>query len=385
MHALLAFSANHLTWISSQKETRNLYLQHGSIALRGLHEAIGSFSHANADAVLATSLLLSWQTTDWRSWSSLRAGVQSVLSTMQSWKHESIFVEYITDDDMFASSLRSHQRRSSMDQAESTVTVQNIIASLQMLQMSLAGQEYELDRVNQLITYIQQLQTVKFPQSPEEQFNNLYQLRKWLFWTPAALLQRQGSQGAALLTVAHYYAVALAIEPLFPDLGQAFISGLALGSLESIFSVTNAMAEHGLHAASLEIASLMQFPRQAAMNYRSHAASTSQLTGQDAGMFSVDPETLTYTTIGSLSPAFVASPLHYGSEHHTPSSSHSSYLEVPSNQASSGYTTQTWGAVPSPSFAPHAFTVPEEQDYDYDDPSLGNFRGGFVTATPIWT
>jgi len=31
----------------------------------GLHEAIGNFSHANADAVLAASLLLLWQATDW--------------------------------------------------------------------------------------------------------------------------------------------------------------------------------------------------------------------------------------------------------------------------------------------------------------------------------
>jgi hypothetical protein len=65
MHALLSFSANHLAWVHTSKETRNLYLQHGSIALRGLHEAIGTFSQANADAVLAASLLLLWQATDW--------------------------------------------------------------------------------------------------------------------------------------------------------------------------------------------------------------------------------------------------------------------------------------------------------------------------------
>nr|POE85230.1 hypothetical protein CFP56_67387 [Quercus suber] len=385
MHALLAFAANHLTWISSQKETRNLYLHYGSIALRGLHEAIGSFSHANSDAVLASSLLLSWQTTDWRSWSSLRAGIQSVLSTMHSWKHESIFAEYISEDDLFASSLGAHQRRSSVDQAESRMILQSIIGPLQMLQLSLAGQEYELDRVNQLLTYLQQLQTLKFPQTPEQQFNNLYQLRKWLFWAPPALLQRQGGQGSALLTVAHYCAVALAVEPLFPDLGQAFLSGLALRSAECIFTIMNAMTEHGLNVASLELAPLMQFPRQAAMKYQNQLADPSPYTGADSSMFTVDPETFTYTTIGSISPAFAPSPLHYGSEHRTPSSSQSPYLEVPGNQSSYGYGAQTWGAAPSPSFSPHAFATQEEHDYDYADPSLGNFRGGFVAATPIWT
>ena len=65
MHALLSFSANHTAWVQSSKEMRNIYLQHGSTALRGLHEAIGCFSQANAEAVLAASLLLLWQSTDW--------------------------------------------------------------------------------------------------------------------------------------------------------------------------------------------------------------------------------------------------------------------------------------------------------------------------------
>ena len=65
MHALLSFSANHLAWTQSSPETRNLQIHHGSIALRGLHEAIGSFSPANADAILAASLLMLWQATDW--------------------------------------------------------------------------------------------------------------------------------------------------------------------------------------------------------------------------------------------------------------------------------------------------------------------------------
>jgi hypothetical protein len=65
MQALLSFSANHLAWSQSSNEFRNLHIQYGTTALRGLHDAIGNFSHANADAVLAASLLLLWQATDW--------------------------------------------------------------------------------------------------------------------------------------------------------------------------------------------------------------------------------------------------------------------------------------------------------------------------------
>jgi len=39
--------------------------EHRGIALKGLQEAIGAFSPQNSDAVLAASLLLSWQATEW--------------------------------------------------------------------------------------------------------------------------------------------------------------------------------------------------------------------------------------------------------------------------------------------------------------------------------
>ena len=65
MNALLAFSASHLAWISTSAETRNLAYQHGAVALKGLQMALANFSKANSDAVLAASLLLSWQAHDW--------------------------------------------------------------------------------------------------------------------------------------------------------------------------------------------------------------------------------------------------------------------------------------------------------------------------------
>jgi len=43
----------------------HLAYQHRGSALKGLQEAIGAFSKENSDAVLAASILLSWQATDW--------------------------------------------------------------------------------------------------------------------------------------------------------------------------------------------------------------------------------------------------------------------------------------------------------------------------------
>ena len=65
MHALLAFSANHLAWIHNSEQCRNQHHAHCSTALGGLHRTIAHFSPHNADAVLAASLLMLWQAKDW--------------------------------------------------------------------------------------------------------------------------------------------------------------------------------------------------------------------------------------------------------------------------------------------------------------------------------
>lgn len=157
MHALLSFSANHLAWVHRSSETRTLHIQHGSTALRGLHEAIGSFSRTNADAVLAASLLMLWQATDWRSWSSLRAGTQSVLTAMQSWKHESLFADYVAEEELVAGSLLSNSSKLPINLSDRVSTLQNIMQALQRIQLALVGHEQELHWLNQLFIYIQRL------------------------------------------------------------------------------------------------------------------------------------------------------------------------------------------------------------------------------------
>lgn len=65
MNALLAMSAAHLAWQTKNGDTDHLAYHHRGIALKGLHDALGSFSEQNAEAVLAASMLLSWQARDW--------------------------------------------------------------------------------------------------------------------------------------------------------------------------------------------------------------------------------------------------------------------------------------------------------------------------------
>jgi len=65
MSAILALSAAHLAWRTRNAETEQLAFHHYGVALKGLHEAIGAFSRDNSEAILAASMLLSWQATEW--------------------------------------------------------------------------------------------------------------------------------------------------------------------------------------------------------------------------------------------------------------------------------------------------------------------------------
>ena len=65
MSAVLAFSASHLAWMTENSETQHLAYHHRGEAIKGLHEAIGLFSKNNSEAILAASILLSWQATEW--------------------------------------------------------------------------------------------------------------------------------------------------------------------------------------------------------------------------------------------------------------------------------------------------------------------------------
>lgn len=65
MNSVLAFAATHLAWLTDSMGTKNLAYYHHGVALKGLHDAIGNFSRGSSDAILAASILLSWQTTDW--------------------------------------------------------------------------------------------------------------------------------------------------------------------------------------------------------------------------------------------------------------------------------------------------------------------------------
>lgn len=308
---------------------------------------------------------------------------------MQAWKYQSIFAEFIADEDVVATSFRSHRRKPSINPTERATLLHQTVQALQNAQMTLIGNELELHWLNQLITYIQRLQSLNPAQNAEEQFNQYYYLRKWLFWIPVSLLQRRGGQSATMITLAYLYSTSLALEPLFPDLGSSFVGALSLPPLESIINYMNTMpTEHSMTTMPNDIATLMQFPQQTAINYRNRALQAQQIAfqQQESAMINISPEAFNYASVGNISPAFVPSPLYHGTPQ-SASSSQSPFLEVPTSQSGFSYGMQGWGMAPSPGL-PAQYPSQENQMYGYVPSmsgSMSGFRGGFVPPAPVWT
>lgn len=64
MHAILAWSASHLSRLSGDTDILEQNYHYRIRAINGLQKAIDSFSSSNADAIVAASTIMSWQAGD---------------------------------------------------------------------------------------------------------------------------------------------------------------------------------------------------------------------------------------------------------------------------------------------------------------------------------
>ena len=389
MEALNAWSATLIAWSSGSAETRKLSMRYGTLALRGLHDAIGNFTQANSDAVFAASLLLIAQATDWRSWSSLDAGLQSVMATMEPWRYESAFSDFLSV--CYIQNQPSQQpRREPVSLQGRYYLLQNTCVALQNLRSRVVSRPVELGCLDRLIDYVLRLQASEPARTPEEQFNHLYVLRKWLQLVPVQILDQSPCDAISLAVIGHFYATALALDPIFPDVGTRFLAMWVMLPLNEVLQRASLVQSQDVFFQPNETQSYMQYPQEM-MNYYCNCNPWARECQNIVGLENVlTPPT--YTNPGNLSPAFTPAQIYL-----TPRSSiastrrSSSYLEVPTprmQQDAHGFTLNTsqWGAMPSPGFPPVDFVSDNLLDFSEEDLSQGVFNTGFVTPPyEIWT
>lgn len=149
---------------------------------------------------------------------------------MQPFQDESEFREYLEENNFFHEAPGPKQ----LSPEETARLLNHIFNSLRILEPFVQGREEESRGLNDLILFVRNLAGNILLQSAAEQFERLHPLRSWLFFLPIAFLKRAREDQDVLILLAHFYAVALAVEPLFPAVGAAWFGSLAVGPIVEI-------------------------------------------------------------------------------------------------------------------------------------------------------
>ncbi|KAJ5259443.1 hypothetical protein N7478_012424 [Penicillium angulare] len=268
MSAILSLSAFHLTYLTGNQDTKQLAYQHRVTALHGLQTSIGLFSKENCDAILAASVLLSWQATERQSLISLQQGISSVLESMHPfWKQESELAQLV-----------EHQRSITipdfpMSLEEDLNQLDQTIRGLQISQKRVSHHPEYTQRLTELLDFVKQFRKEYPTQSPEQSFDRIRTLRRWLFWLPASMLRGSDSDLTGLAVLSHFFAVAAALDRFFPETGGAYLGALSIGPIDETYHILASQIATDPFNADLQLAmTLMDFPQRVVAHYRSRLA-----------------------------------------------------------------------------------------------------------------
>ena len=168
--------------------------------------------------------------------------VQQVINAMRPWMQESRLASHLVAQRSInrartpvTPTLKSPNPQLN-HRPEDLARLDRVTTALHDLRAHLTNNDELSRRVVDLLTFLQQLRG-DFPlQAPEEAFERLQQLRSWLFWLPPAMFRPQEgiSDQGAFAVLAHFFAVALALDPLFPEIGGAYLGSMSVAPVEEM-------------------------------------------------------------------------------------------------------------------------------------------------------
>ncbi|KAB5545626.1 hypothetical protein GE09DRAFT_1243347 [Coniochaeta sp. 2T2.1] len=239
LDALFAFSAMNISSQTSCPIVGNIVYEYRGTALKGLHKAIGSFSMETSDAVLAASLVLSWQANDWQSWRDHMSGTLSVIDAINKspWRENSQFSDFIAECSTFPTTLPSPRpgHKPKQRSKEDLDALERTFAECQAVEGQLKRMGENTKEFTNLVNFLKGIRRACNGLTVEQQFDHLSPLRGWLLWAPVDYLQQTEGSPSALLTIAYFYTVALVMERLFPEVGAAYFGSLTMAPLDAIY------------------------------------------------------------------------------------------------------------------------------------------------------
>lgn len=326
-------------------------------------------------------------------------GTSSVIDAMQPWKSESQFGDFIAEQSTFptappspspGSTKMSAPRKADLD------ALQRVYAQLQRVESHLKEKKEDTKAIQQLLNFVRSVRKVSPSHTAAQRFEMLNPLRAWLFWLPVMFLQQTGGSASALVILAHYYTVALVVEPLFPEVGAAYFGSLSVGPIEEIarrlFSINVSQTSETDLQTPLN---LMEYPIDMVSMFRARMGWVQPERTASFPTFRNNPygyeETYTNTLSPYGNPAFTYSQEHLMSMPQDPMSATSlisplsldpyanHYLGIPSPGGFGGYHSPA-----TSSFEEGSIIYSEHgDDFALYDQSPSSHFGGFVLPT-VW-
>ncbi|KAJ5926008.1 hypothetical protein N7454_007518 [Penicillium verhagenii] len=268
MSSILGLSAFHLSFLTRDQETKQLAYHHKLTALQGLQTAIGSFSKDNCEAVLAASILLSWQATERQMWMSLQQGISTVLESMHPfWKQESELAQFVENQ----RALSANDFPLSLD--DDLNQLDQIVHALHISQKRVLHNPEHAQRLAELAEFVQQFRNDYPTQTSEQAFERIQVLRRWLFWLPASMLRGGDSDFSALAILSQFFAVGVAVDRFYPEMGGAYLGGMSVGPIEETYRILAANSSTDPYNAELRLGlALMDLPQRVVARYRARLA-----------------------------------------------------------------------------------------------------------------
>lgn len=234
-YSLLSLSASHLGWLTRSSDLDNVAARHQTSAYSSLQHAVNNFTKANADAIFAASIILSWQAQDWRSWAALIKGETAVINAMRPWVSESIFAAPLLEHIQEADHTRPILSMPYRPLAGESKRLKLCIDSLHRAENFMTTTEEHSQFHKGLLDFTRNLQNFPPGPSASEQFKLVYPLRGWLFWLPRSFLQMEKKDIHVLVCFAFYNATVLAVKPFFPAVGAVFYRNTQTTAIRQIY------------------------------------------------------------------------------------------------------------------------------------------------------
>lgn len=196
------------------------------------------------------------------------------MNAMRPWARESELANYIESQRSITRAKTpvtpTYPPAQVQPPSEDLMRFENLSNALQDLRLRLANHDDLLAKLDLLQSYLEQLHMDLPLQSPDEAFERLQALRSLLFWLPPALFRPNESDTGAIALLSYFYAAALSLEPLFPEIGGSYLGTLVIAPLERLQSILFSRRAAQPQDPSTQVAlSLLEIPMQVLASYRS--------------------------------------------------------------------------------------------------------------------